>query len=153
MVLCCLLVGIFSGVMAAMIPAVLQIRFKANVLVSSLMMNYILLKLSDYIFLYHLKDTASGLQASRPLPERARLTNIISGTRVHSGFIIGLAVCIIGYLFIYRTKWGYAIRMVGANESFAKYSGISVVSVALATQLIGRRYRRFGRFCRNYGYV
>lgn len=137
MVLCCLLVGIFSGVMAAMIPAVLQIRFKANVLVSSLMMNYILLKLSDYIFLYHLKDTASGLQASRPLPERARLTNIISGTRVHSGFIIGLAVCIIGYLFIYRTKWGYAIRMVGANESFAKYSGISVVSVALATQLIG----------------
>ena len=137
----CLIVGIGTGVLAAVIPAVLKIKFKANEIVSSLMMNYILLKISDYMLLYVLKDTASGLQASYPIPEQAKLTKItasfVKGTKLHSGFIIGLIVCVVAYLFIYRTKWGYEIRMVGANQSFAKYSGIKVLGVALATQLIG----------------
>lgn len=135
LIVICFIIGILSGIMAALIPAVLKIKYKANELVSSLMMNYILLKLSDYLLLYKLIDTDTGWQASRPLPQH--LTRIWEGTKVHSGFIIGLVLCVVFYLFIYRTKWGYEIRMVGVNQSFAKYSGISVMAVALVTQLIG----------------
>ena len=41
------------------------------------------------------------------------------------------------YLFMYRTKWGYAIRMVGQNQSFAKYSGIKVAATVVLCQVIG----------------
>lgn len=133
----CLLVGIVTGVAAASIPAILKVKFKANEVVSSIMMNYILLNVSNYILYYKMRDTASGQQASYKIPERAKFAKIWTGTRVHTGIFIALAVAVLMYFFIYRTKWGYAIRMVGANANFAKYSGISIVSVAMATQLIG----------------
>lgn len=38
---------------------------------------------------------------------------------------------------MYRTKWGYAIRMVGQNQSFAKYSGIKVAATIVLCQVIG----------------
>ncbi|MEG2192581.1 MAG: ABC transporter permease [Oscillospiraceae bacterium] len=137
LIVVCLLIGIAAGVAAAFIPAILKVKFKANEVVSSIMMNYILLQAANYILYYKMKDTSSGLQASFPIPPQAKLPKIWQPTRVHFGIIIALAVALIMYVFIYKTKWGYSIRMVGANQSFAKYSGISVLGVAMATQLIG----------------
>ncbi len=132
-----ILIGILAGVAAAFIPAILKVKFKANEVVSSIMMNYILLKVSDYILYYKMRDVASGQQSSFPIPKQAQLSRPIPGMRLHTGIIIAVIVAVLMYFFIYRTKWGYSIRMVGANENFAKYSGISVLSVAMATQLIG----------------
>ena len=133
----CFIVAIVSGIAAAIIPAVLKVKFRANEVVSSIMMNYVILKLSDYFFYYYFRDVPSGQQASYPIPKRTKLPKLIPGLRLHAGVIIGLAVCFIAYLFVYRTKWGYQVRMTGANANFAKYSGISVLGVALSTQLIG----------------
>ena len=133
----CCIVAIISGVTVAIVPAVLKVKFKANEVVSSIMMNYVILKLSDYFFYYHFRDVPSGQQASYPIPTQIKMPKLIPGLRLHAGVIIGLAVCFIAYLFVYRTKWGYQVRMTGANLNFAKYSGISVLSVALSTQLIG----------------
>ena len=134
--LVCFIVATVAGIAAAIIPAVLKVKFKANEVVSSIMMNYVLLKISDYIFYYILRDVPSGQQASFPLPKQAKLATMF-GLRMHVGVFIGLAVAVLAYFFIYRTKWGYQVRMTGANINFAKYSGISVLGVALSTQLIG----------------
>ncbi|MBE6866732.1 MAG: ABC transporter permease [Ruminococcaceae bacterium] len=132
----CFIVAIISGVVVAVVPAVLKVKFRANEVVSSIMMNYVILKISDYIFYYILRDVASGQQASFPIPKQGKLLKMF-GLRMHVGVIIGLIVCVAAYVFIYRTKWGYQIRMTGANMNFAKYSGISVMGIALSTQLIG----------------
>ena len=39
--------------------------------------------------------------------------------------------------FMYRTRWGYTIRMIGINESFSKYSGMKVGGVIVLSQVIG----------------
>ena len=132
----CMIVATIAGFTAAIVPAVLKVKFKANEVVSSIMMNYVILKISDYIFYYILRDVPSGQLASFPIPKHAKLTTLF-GLRMHTGVIIGLLVAVLAYFFIYRTKWGYQIRMTGSNVNFAKYSGISVLSVALSTQLIG----------------
>ena len=136
LMLTCFVIAIVAGVVSAIVPAVLKVKFRANEVVSSIMMNYVLLKLSDYLFYYHFRDVASGQQASFPIPVQAKLPKMF-GLRMHVGVILGLLVAVIAYFFIYRTKWGYQIRMTGSNINFAKYSGISVMSVALSTQLIG----------------
>ncbi|HBV66905.1 MAG TPA: ABC transporter permease, partial [Clostridiales bacterium] len=51
--------------------------------------------------------------------------------------IIAIAVAILGYMFLYRTKIGYEIRVTGENAEFAKYSGINVLKVTLISQLLG----------------
>ncbi|MBR5521766.1 MAG: ABC transporter permease [Oscillospiraceae bacterium] len=137
LLLICFVVAIMAGVASAMVPAILKVKFRANEVVSSIMMNYVLLKLSDYFFYYHFRDVPSGQQASYPIPTQIKLPKLIPGLRLHAGVLIGLAVCVVAYLFIYKTKWGYQVRMTGANINFAKYSGISVLGVALSTQLIG----------------
>lgn len=133
----CIVIGIAAGVISAFIPAILKVKFKANEVVSSIMMNYVLLKISDYILYYKMRDVASGLQASFKVPAQAKLPKVIPNMNFHAGIIIAVVLAILMYFFIYRTKWGYSIRMVGANENFAKYSGISVLGVAMASQLIG----------------
>ena len=52
-------------------------------------------------------------------------------------FLSPLAVAILGYIFLYKTKTGYELRLAGENEKFAKYSGISIVKVILISQLVG----------------
>ena len=132
-----LLVGAMAGIVGASIPAILKVKWKANEVVSSIMMNYILLQLSNFILMYVTKDAASGLQASFKIPVATKLLKIFPGTRIHLGTIIALLVVAAAYIFIYKTKWGYEIRMTGANINFAKYSGISVMGVMLYAQLIG----------------
>lgn len=136
LILVCFIVAIIAGVVAAIVPAVLKVQFRANEVVSSIMMNYVLLKLSDYLFYYYFRDVSSGQQASFKIPEQIKMPKLF-GLRMHAGVFIGLAIAVLAYFFVFRTKWGYAVRMVGSNRNFAKYSGISVTSVALSTMLIG----------------
>ena len=132
-----ILVGALIGIAAAFIPAFLKVKWKANEVVSSIMMNYILLQAANYILYYKMKDTKAGVQASYLIPESAKLMKIWGNNRLHTGLIIALVIVVLAFLFIYKTKWGYEIRMVGANENFAKYSGINVLGVAMMAQLIG----------------
>ncbi len=130
-------IAFLVGLLASFVPAILKVKFNANTVVSSIMMNYILLQLANYILYYQMRDESAGQISSYKIPEQASFESIIPKTRIHTGIIIALVVVIVAYIFIYKTKWGYSIRMVGANESFAKYSGISVMGVAMMTQLIG----------------
>ena len=48
-----------------------------------------------------------------------------------------ILVSILCYIFLYKTKWGYALRATGENEKFALYSGIPVTKVVIWAQIIG----------------
>lgn len=131
-----LLCGWIGG-LVALIPAILKVRFKANELVTSLMLNFILFNLSMYILNYHMFDVASGFNASFRIPIISKLALMIKGTRIHYGLIIAiLAVIFISYI-IYKTKLGYEMEIVGENDKFARYSGIKVTKTVILAQLIG----------------
>lgn len=125
------------GGLIALIPAVLKVKWKASEVVSSIMMNYILQLAGLYLLMYHMKDMASGFNASYKIPETAVLPVIIPKTRIHAGLIIVVVMIVLVYIFLYKTKWGYEIRMTGENQNFAKYSGIKVNKVILYASLIG----------------
>lgn len=128
--------GVIGGVFG-FIPGYLKAKWKANELVSSLMLNYILLYLGLYIINYVLRDPKAGAMASHLFNESAVLPKLIPSTRLTYGLIIAILMIIIVYYFLYRTRWGYSIRMTGLNENFTEYSGISVTKVIIYSQLIG----------------
>ncbi len=132
-----ILVAGLIGAVVAMIPAILKLKWNADVLVSSLMLNYILMFLGFYFLNYHLRDPQAGDMASFKFPDSARLMKILPGTRVHIGLIVAILAVILIYLFMFKTRWGYEIRMVGKNESFAKYSGMNVFRVIIVSQMVG----------------
>lgn len=132
-----ILLGGIAGAIFTYIPALLKIKTSASELVSSLMLNYIALFFANYILSYYMKDPKAGAIVSYLIPDTAKLSTLISRTNIHTGLIIAILVTIFGYIFLYKTKMGYEIRVSGQNEQFAKYSGINIVKVILISQLLG----------------
>ena len=130
----------FGGLVAAaamLIPSLLKTKLGASEMVSSLMLNYILLQLGVYILNWHMADRTQGATMSHQFLDTARIPTLIPRTNLSWGIIIALVMTALVALFMYRTKWGYAIRMVGQNQSFAKYSGIKVAATIVLCQVIG----------------
>lgn len=125
------------GSLIALIPAVLKLKWKANELVSSIMMNYVLFYAGLYIMNYWMRDVSAGFNASYRIPKVSKLPVILEGTRIHAGIFIAILAIIIISIIMFKSKLGYEIKMVGENEKFAAYSGIKVVRVILIAQLIG----------------
>lgn len=132
-----LLAGFLVGAIIGGIPGVLNWKFSADVLVVSLMLNYVVGFLVKYFFNYVVRDPSKMNQQSYPLPEGVSLGKLIPKTNIHFGLIIMLAVVILAYIVFYKTKWGYTLRTVGSNEKFARYTGIDVPKVVLLAQVIG----------------
>lgn len=132
----CLILAAVAGAILTAIPAVMKIKTGSPELVSSLMINYIALWFSTFVLMQIICDPATG-SASYQIPATAELATLMQGTRIHTGLIIAILVAVLGYLFLYKTKMGYQLRITGENEEYAKYSGISIVKVILVSQLLG----------------
>lgn len=131
-----LLLSATAGALFTAIPAVMKIKTGSSEMVASLMLNYLALWFSMFILMHFLADPTKG-SASYTIPDVASLPVIVSGTRIHAGLFIALLVAFLGYVFLYKTKMGYELRITGENEEFAKYSGINVFRVILISQLLG----------------
>lgn len=130
-----LIAGVIGGLIGS-IPAFCRVKFKANELVTSLMLNYVFFFSGIYIINKFLIDRNASNFASLKFLKSSSLGNIVDGTRLHYGFVIALLLCAALYIFLTRTKWGYEIRLVGSNIEFAKYSGIKTGRVILYTSFI-----------------
>ncbi len=125
------------GALIALIPAILKLKWKANELVSSIMMNYVLYFFSMYMLNYWMRDLDAGYNASYKIPAVSKLPILLSGTRIHFGIIIAIIAVVAVSFMMFRSKLGYAITMVGENEQFARYSGIKTGMIILIAQMIG----------------
>ncbi len=132
-----ILIGGLVGAVFCGIPAILKVKWNATELVSSLMLNYVALFLGLYLINYYLRDVNAGAMVSYKLPDTSKLIRLIPGTKVHFGLFIAVVAIILIFYFMFRTRWGYRIRLTGLNSNFARYSGIKTASVILIAQLLG----------------
>ena len=132
-----LLLGGLFGMAACSVPAFLYVKYGAKPVVSSIMVNWTCLYIALGVINHILRDPEAGYLCSFKFAETARLPKILEGTNIHLGVFIGIIVVIIGYLYLYKSKSGYEIRVVGKNMDFASYTGIPVKKVLIKAQLIG----------------
>jgi simple sugar transport system permease protein len=144
------LAGMTVSVLWAVVPAVLKAYLGASELVTSLMFNSIALRLFEYILRTYLQlPHVNGIMSER-VPEDARLTTFIpnlpflqetreawtKATSVSWMVYVALGAVLLAYLLLYKTKFGYEIRAVGANAKFAKYGGINVNRTIVSSILV-----------------
>ncbi len=146
------IVGGLTGSLITIIPALLERIFNASVMVTSLMMNYICLWFSNYLLFSVFKDprTSKGTYSWTQSSKEIMVTKIdVGGERliIYYSLFLALAVVVIGWFFLYRTKTGFKLRQVGENRNFAKYVGISVSGIAILAQVIGGFIGGLGGAC------
>ncbi|MCI5801594.1 MAG: ABC transporter permease [Oscillospiraceae bacterium] len=131
-----LLIGGLAGMLALLIPTYLRVKWNANEIVSSLMLNYVLYYLGTFLIRTFVRDPDSGYLQSTKFHAEADLPVIVPGTRIHAGAIIALLCVAALYFFLFRSRLGYKVRMVGENPKFSFYSGIPYALSIFAAQAL-----------------
>ncbi|NPV85562.1 MAG: ABC transporter permease [Anaerolineae bacterium] len=145
LILVMLVAGMLMGALWGFIPGYLKAKFNVNEIISSLMMNYIAIAWNNYwIFAVW---TEGGFQMSRMFDKNAwlpRLTDFsktvpaFRGLTTHFGLVFALVAAVIVWFILYRSRWGYEIRLIGDNPKAAEYAGISITrNVVLVMMLSG----------------
>lgn len=119
------------------IPAILKAKLNVNEFVVSLMLNFIMLWVGLFFLQNYFRDESSGDIATQLIPNENRFNILLEGTYLSTGIIIAIIVVIVAALFLYKTKYGYTIRITGNNKNFAKFSGLSALSAIIYSQVIG----------------
>jgi general nucleoside transport system permease protein len=127
-----LAVGSFAaGGAWAAIPAFLRIRFNANEIILTIMMNFLALILAAYLIS---GPWASGVEpVSASIAPQAFLPIIMPDTRLHANLLIAIAAVFLVAFVINRTIFGYRIRVIGQNLRAARVAGIPVERVMFLT--------------------
>ncbi|MGO7361457.1 ABC transporter permease [Rhizobium leguminosarum] len=97
-----------------------------NETISSLLLSYIAIALMNQFVEGLLRDPASlNKPSTRPLPAEYMLGNI-PGMDVHWGLIIGILACVVSWIVIEATSYGFAARIAGGNVRAAQIQGLPV---------------------------
>ena len=131
------LAAIVVTIIFGFIPAILKAKLNVNEFVVSLMLNFIMLWVGMFFLQNYFRDEASGDIATRLIPDENRLGILLKETYLSKGILIALIIVILSTIFLYKTKYGYTIRITGNNKNFAKFSGLSAMSAIIYSQVIG----------------
>ena len=140
------IVAVLAGGVAVglvmLIPALLKTKLNVSEMVNSLMLNYIIMYIIKFVMNTYLADKSKGQIQSYPFLETSKIsaianTPVFTGSKLSWGFVVAIAAVILCGLFMYRTRWGYTIRMIGINQDFSKYSGMKVGMVIVLSQVLG----------------
>jgi simple sugar transport system permease protein len=138
-----LIAGVISGVIGY-IPAKLKSSLNVNELVSSLMLNFVIFWVCMYLFAQKFADPDFSSLATPTMPDGGRLPYLSEDNELSSSFLVALIVAALAAVFLFKTKWGYAIRMTGGNPGFARYAGINTKSAVVYSQVLGAGIAGFG---------
>ncbi len=120
------LAGMVAGGVWIAIAGALRHSRAVNETISSLLMNYIAIALMNQLVGSVIKDPSETVKASSfALPDINRLSTLPS-TRIHYGLLYGIIACIIAYVLIQRTTFGFAARTAGGNVRAARIAGLPV---------------------------
>jgi ABC-type uncharacterized transport system permease subunit len=131
------LAGMAAGALWAGLAAVLKLVGNVSEAISTLLLNYVGADVLAYLVYGPWKDkSGNGQPASKPIPKSDYLPTI-GILKAHAGIIIAVVAVIVVAWALNRTKWGFALRVVGGNPEAARRAGLAVAGLTLSAMLVG----------------
>lgn len=135
-----LLAGMIGGAVAGAIPGALKAYASVNEILSTIMLNIVMVQLMNYLLRGPLIDpreveAGTRIPQTERLSDNAALPTLIPGTRLHLGVVIAILAAIGAYILLWRTPLGFRLRAVGHSPDAARAAGINVrrnITYALA---------------------
>ena len=143
MLLAMVVAGIAAGALWGLIPGFLKAKLNVNEIITTLMLNYIAVSW-NYFFIFAVWSEG-GFEMSKVFPRNAWLPRladyagqlpILRGLTTHFGLVLGLLAAALIWFVMYRSKWGYEIRLIGDNARAAEYAGIPIVRNTILVMML-----------------
>jgi ABC-type uncharacterized transport system permease subunit len=174
LVLLCVVTAIVAGAFWGAIPGFLKAKFGSHEVINTIMLNFIAVALVSYFTQYYYKIPGDPIMQTAEIGQAARIPRIsqyIPGmpdfVPLSVAFLLAILMCVLVYIFLWKTKWGYELRAVGENPTAAEYGGISpkkqiiiamTISGGLAGmvaigEVLGYRYSYYDGFSDGWGFL
>jgi len=148
-----LLAGVIGGMLWGLVPGLLKAYTGAHEVISTIMLNYVAALLVGWAVSPGQAERPAGPLAAcptldvcsssktPPILDSAMLpalyTPSLRGESVlHVGVLLAIAVAVLVSIVIYRTTFGFELRMVGLSPSAARYAGINVPRLTVVTLVV-----------------
>ncbi|MFT3778079.1 MAG: ABC transporter permease [Ottowia sp.] len=125
-VLAVLLAGVLGGMLWAGIVALLRDRFNAGEILVSLMLVYVAVQVLGYLVYGPWKDPAGyNFPQTRTFDAATQIPRLMAGSRASVGLLIALAGSALLWVYLFRTRGGFAQQVGGLAPAAARYAGFS----------------------------
>ena len=132
-----MLAAALAGALLLLGPALMKARLGVDEVVTTLLLNFIVLLLVSLMLDGPMKDpTAMGWPQSVALLGELELSKLIPQTRVHTGLLWAVALAVALWALMKYTVLGFDIRALGANPRAAAFSGVPVTRTVVMVALL-----------------
>ncbi|WP_416882957.1 ABC transporter permease [Marivita sp.] len=129
--------GMAAGALLLAGPAFLRLRFGVDEVVTTLLLNFIVILFVGLMIEGPLRDPlAFGWPQSVPVDGDYRLPDLVPRTRLHIGLLIAIAAAGVIWLVLTRTVFGVETRAAGLNARAAAFAGISLPRTIMGVALV-----------------
>jgi simple sugar transport system permease protein len=126
-----------AGALLMLGPALLKERLGVDEVVTTLLMNFVVLLFVQMMLEGPLKDPmGGGWPQSEPIVDAGLLPPIVERMRLHAGFLVALLLALVLQVLMSRTVLGLRIRAIGENPAAARFTGIEGHRVTILVALL-----------------
>jgi simple sugar transport system permease protein len=131
-----LLGGFIAGMLWALTPALLKVKLAVDEVVTTLLLNSIIMFIVSFLLNGPWRDPTSGWPQSPTIAASAMMPKLLPRSRLHFGFIVALVVIALVWFLLSRTSLGLKMRAVGLGQESARFMGVNVNRSMLTAALL-----------------
>ncbi len=117
----------------AFIPAALKAYYNVSEVCVTILMNTVALYIGSYLVS---GPMSAGTATPQSDPVWVTIPKIMPPSSANAGIFIAIVIVLLVIWMVYKTKWGYKIRMVGENPAFADYTGTNSKKIFISAMLL-----------------
>lgn len=142
-----IMAGVIAGAIFGGIVGILKAKFGIHEVITSIMLNWIALYLSNFIVatnVFHQPDSTSTYMINESgfttilgnwktsdagiefLSQHKWFSEVLLKTDVNIGIIVAIIMAVLVSILLYKSAKGYELRAVGLNKDAAEFAGINV---------------------------
>ena len=128
--------GAAAGGAATLLPWFLKVRLGVDEVVTTLLLNFVILLFVGYCLEGPLQDPMSlGWPQAAPIVDAGVLPPLVPRTRLHAGVWVALACALLTWAVLRWSAFGFRLRVLGLNPDAARHAGVSPARTLLVVAL------------------
>jgi ABC-type uncharacterized transport system permease subunit len=138
-ILVCMLAALAGGAIVGAIPGWLKVKFGAHEVIVTIMLNFIVLALLNYIVAarIHVPETLHTPEiANGALPRLESFLPAFHGSAANLTIVVALIAAALSWVYLFKSRRGFEMRAVGLQPDAAEYGGVSVGGAWMRAMII-----------------
>ncbi len=135
----CLLAAMVVGAGVGAVPGALRAKFGASEVIVTIMLNFIVLALLNWIVssklhvpeTLHTPSIVAGM-----VPRLSGTFAAFRGSAANFTIVFAVLAAVVSWWYLFRTRSGYELRAVGLQPDAAEYGGVRVPRVLMVTMCL-----------------